>query len=311
MNAKWTTVQLACLALAASGALRADPTQGDSRAAVIAELGEPTARLAIGEREILMYPRGKVTLENESVTLVNLKSKEQFELEERRRAEAEKTKRETERRLAEERAERRRLGGEALAKITADPKWLSYSGDDRIEILTRFAKQNPDADVSLEMTLATRKRDREAAERRRMDDLEERVAAAERRAADAEDKARRAETRASQAESGAASARAEAEQARRNTEVRVVETPVIIREQIITRDCDHRNTQNLPQPPRPAPAKPAEPIRQPTHCETKPALIRPVEIIVSPRAPNIITVPTRTTSTLDLPNKKSVLDVSK
>ena len=207
MNHLFSRLSLVCLVLPATAMLRADPVAGAARKDVVAELGEPTARLAAGASEVLMYPRGKVTLENDRVTLVALKTVEQYESEEARRRD------DAERRLAaaaveaEALAIRRKADAAALAQLVNEPRWATLPGEDRQDVLARFAQAHPDADMALETKLARRKLEREQADRTRLDDLAARVAAAERRADAAESRAEAAEQRAAAARDAAAHAR--------------------------------------------------------------------------------------------------------
>lgn len=263
------------LILASAGALLADPSAGDTRAAVIAELGEPSAKLMIGPHETLLYPRGKIVLENAVVKSVGLKSVEQFRIEEARRAEEEKAKREEQVRRAAEAAKRaetraaeaakeaeafaarKKIADEALAKITDDPKWATLSPDDRLDALARFAKKYPDADIAFEKSLANRKLAKEQSERLRIDELEARIAAAERRAEAAEARAKSAESGARDAESRAANAesRVVEQQTRMNEDAfRLAQQPVIIRERVIV--TEHGRNANVCPSPQQTPTKP-------------------------------------------------------
>lgn len=196
------------IATLAAPALFADPTAGASRSAVIAELGEPTGKLTVGDREELHFARGHVVLRNGVVTEVDLLSLREWNRRESVRLLAQKTKTETEARETADLAERRRKGAEALKLLLADARWKDAAAETRIEILARFAKAYPDADIAAVKLDTDRKYALEVAEKRRLQNLENRVAAAETRAGEAEVRARIAEARAQ--ESRDAAKRAEA-----------------------------------------------------------------------------------------------------
>lgn len=276
-------VSLTCLAALPATLLGADPIIGTPRAEVLAELGKPTAAFGSGSREVMMFSRGRVVLENGLVSQVVLKTKEQYELEEKRRIEDEKRKAEEavlrqaeEKRRALEFAERRKIGNEALAKLVDTPEWLKYTGDERIELLMRFHLKYPEADIAFEQRMAQMKRDREVTDRDRITDLETRLAAAERRAAEAESRAAEATRIATNAETRANEAR------QTNT--------VYLPAPIVTGVCEHDIRHNRPNStvvtignatittlggirncPPPAPKPPAKPVAPTPSPEQAPA----------------------------------------
>lgn len=207
---------LAGAALATPHRLAADPATGATRDAVIAELGEPAGRLAIGDREELRYPRGGVTLEKGLVTSTSLLSQADWTKRERARLTEEKMRVETAARDAAALVERKAKANAALELLVADARWRDLTGEGRLETITRFEKVFPEADTASVAKEATRKRDLELAEKRRISDLENRVAAAESRAGDAEVRARKAENRAEDANVAARRAETVAAQARQN-----------------------------------------------------------------------------------------------
>lgn len=285
MNHTFFRVSLVCVAALAVTTLRADPVSGANRKEVTDDLGQPTGRLTVGNREVLMYPRGRVTLENGLVTEVSLKNVEVYAAEEARRIAAETLRREAVAKRAAELAANRKAGAEALEKLVNEPRWAGLSADDRLEILARFAKTNPDADVSFELGLATRRRERELAERRRIDELEARVAAAESRAAAAESRAAAAEGRA--AEAGAAAQRAESRSTQR--EVQYVETPVYVT-QVVPPVCTVVKPPCVPQPNHPLlPCPPVinrpPVIHQHAQIPCPPAVIQPAPRVTGINGP--------------------------
>lgn len=209
MNSRPWFVLLAALGASAEIAF-ADPANGASRDAVIAELGSPTGKLAIGEREELHYPRGKVVLKNGVVTDIDLLSEKEWQRRETIRLADEKTKAENEARETAALAERRRRGAEALRLLLADSRWMESTGETRVETLERFEKSFPDSDIAAVKLEAVRKRDLELAEKRKIQALETRVATAEARVQDAENRARVAENNARAASEAAKQAEASA-----------------------------------------------------------------------------------------------------
>jgi hypothetical protein len=153
---------LASAAFAASLRLSADPVPGATAAAVVAALGQPAGRLAIGDRVELRYPRGSVILEKGVVTSSTLISPAEWEKRERERIGGEKVKVESAAREAAEIAERRNKANAALALLIADPRWKDLTGEGRIETLARFAKVFPDADTSAVTKELARKRENRA-----------------------------------------------------------------------------------------------------------------------------------------------------
>ncbi len=213
MNRSARIATLTLIGLTALPSLRADPTVGSSRSDVLGELGKPTASFSAGGREVMMFSRGKVILENGIVSKAELKTKEQFAEEERRRAEEElrrledtARKLEEQRRAAIEFAERKKIGEAELAKLVGTAEWIKFTGDERMELLARFAKKHPEADLTMELQFAKMKRARENEDRDRIKNLEARLAAAESRAAEAEARAGEATRIAERAENRAQTA---------------------------------------------------------------------------------------------------------
>lgn len=270
MNRSARIATLSLLALTALPAFGADPKIGSSRSDVLSELGKPTASFSSAGREVMMFSRGKIVLEDGVVSKVELKTKEQFAEEERRRAEEElrrledtARKLEEQRRAAIEFAERKKTGDAELAKLVNTTEWIKFTGDERLELLARFAKKHPEADLTLELQFAKMKRDRENQDRDRIKNLELRLAEAERRAEAAEARAGEATRIASRAES-----RAE--------------------------DAERTRTIYLPEPvvthvyyPQPQPQRPAVTIVKPN----VPAPIRPCPPQSEKPAPVIVREP--------------------
>lgn len=225
-------LSLACAAGLPWLALAADPTIGAKRADVLAELGQPTATTRSDSREVMMFSRGKVVLENGLVTQVALRTKEEYEQSEKRRLADDERRREEnaqkaaeQQRLAAALAERRKIGEAELTKLVDTPEWIKLTGDERLDVLARFAKRHPDADLSHELALARAKLGREQADRDRIAELERRLAAAEQRAEAAEARAAAAGLLAQRAEQRAEAA------GRANT--------VYLPAPIVTHVCEH------------------------------------------------------------------------
>ncbi len=199
----------AWLALASSR-LVADPVEGDSRAGVVDKLGAPTGQLSIGDMERLIYPRGEVTLRGGQVTSVKLMSVKEWEASERRRSAERKARAEATAMESQARDDAARKGAEALGLLLDDARWKDAPPEDRMEILNRFAKAFPGADISLVRAECAKRLEARLAEKRRLAELEARVALAEAKAREAEARARTAEAG---AESAMAAARRSAQEA--------------------------------------------------------------------------------------------------
>ncbi|WP_269541484.1 carbohydrate porin [Cerasicoccus fimbriatus] len=181
------------MALALLGSAAQAVEVGDTRAAVIEELGFPIGQLDLGDRQRLMFDAGDITLVDGVVTVVNLKSTAQL----KRDAEAKEN-------MAAYWAERR---AEDLAeRLDHGRMWLDYlelestpiTENDVKAIMghwNQLRKDHPEADIVAEYDATLALAEARAAEikqrreEQRLAALERRVAAAEQRAAAAEEQA--------------------------------------------------------------------------------------------------------------------------
>jgi hypothetical protein len=199
MNAKHAYFIISAFLLALAS-VRGDLERGDSRTAVIAELGEPDGLIASGDYEMLSYERGKVELRAGRVVEIDLISDAELAL----RRKAEKLRAEEEARQAEQ-ARRLRIerGGKVKQQLMSSVDYAEASGSRKVQILRRFQERYPEVDISdlLEPALAAKRIEQaELAQRRRMEELERRVD-------EAESSAQQAQWRAEQAENTARNAR--------------------------------------------------------------------------------------------------------
>lgn len=167
---------------------------GDTREAVIAELGQPTGTASVGSSAILFYDRGEVKLRDGRVTTVNLVSAETLAA--REAAEAEALQRREEAELA--RLERLEAQGRATyAAKKADTRFATLPALEQLTFWRTFAARYPTISVEAEITslleLANhelRLREIAAENDARLAELEARLAATEDQAARAEREAR-------------------------------------------------------------------------------------------------------------------------
>lgn len=126
----------------------AEPAIGDTRAAVEAELGSPSATKTAHDAEISLYARGTVTYRQDRVVALKLIGAEEW----RRRVEQEKAEAAAARaraeRLAAERTRRREEAKAACAALLADPALPLLSTLGRIERLEGLLRDHPEADVA-------------------------------------------------------------------------------------------------------------------------------------------------------------------
>lgn len=138
---------LALMMMVAVPAFAADPKPGDSREAVVEELGRPKGSFVYGHNEILTYERGKLHLTDGKVTFVKLKTDDEVA---RERADAEAA--------AKLEAERQKLlfeeGSTERARVLADPEFAKKSPAEKIEFWQRFAKKYPSVSIRRERSEA-------------------------------------------------------------------------------------------------------------------------------------------------------------
>lgn len=167
---------------------------GDTRDAVIAELGAPNGSAAAGDRVMMYYDRGTVQLRDGRVAEVNLVSATELAAREAKEAAA------IQRMDEATQARRARLeteGTAILAAKKADASFASLPADTQLGYWRQFAIRFPMISVENEITPLAAKvdaeqrlREVEAANAARLAALEERLAEAEERAADAENMTR-------------------------------------------------------------------------------------------------------------------------
>ena len=190
------TLSFLTLAIAATTASAYAVQVGDSRDAVIRELGKPDGEIVARDSVILVYPRGEIRLRDDKVSGVKLLTEQQLAA--RREAEArERAQFET------DRASRRtRLESEGRALYEAkknDPAFATLPVRDQLAFWRSFAGRYPMipigddvAELRARFEQDERMRATDSEMQAQMADLEARVTEAEDRAARAEQEARRA-----------------------------------------------------------------------------------------------------------------------
>lgn len=185
--------RLAVAAICAAGGHAALAVSvGDDRAAVVAELGEPSGAIGFSGEERLYYDRGTVRVQGGRVIHVDLISDE--ELQRRRAAEAAARARVAEVQAAQ--SVRRKAEGEALLRQwLEDPVFRTMSFEEQAERWAQFARRYPEVPVAAYLADVAKRLDeqREREEQgRRITELLFRVQQAEQAALAAEQRASRA-----------------------------------------------------------------------------------------------------------------------
>jgi hypothetical protein len=173
---------LTILAVCTAQASPVEP--GDTREQVLEHLGEPQGLVKMDGAEWMLYPRGKVWLQEGVVTKAELLSPAAF---------AEKQVREGRTRIAEQirleaqRVERIEKGTELRARLLESPGMYVKSPQERLSVWKRFRLDYPEVDVSehylAALSAARVEQDRDEQDRR-IRDLEARVREADLRALD-------------------------------------------------------------------------------------------------------------------------------
>jgi len=182
----------ACLTLP-FGLLAVEP--GDTREAVIAELGPPSGTAEVGSSSILFYPRGEVKLRDGRVVSASLITDEALAA--RAAAEAESLRRMDE--AAQARLARLEAEGRAVyAAKKSDARFVTLPAAEQLAFWRTFATRYPMVPIKDEVdaladrvNLELRLREMEAANEARIAQLEARLAATENQAARAELEAQR------------------------------------------------------------------------------------------------------------------------
>lgn len=167
---------------------------GDSREAVLEEMGQPTGEIGAGNVMVLFFERGEIHLRDSQVSAIELVSAEEFAA--RQSALAEEMAR-----LDAARAERNaRLEAEGYAEREArknDPAFVQLNASKQLAYWRTFAARYPMVPIADELTVLRerfteeqRLYELEVAHEQRMADLEQRLAEAEQRAERAERLAR-------------------------------------------------------------------------------------------------------------------------
>ena len=159
---------------------------GDARGQVVASLGEAGGHLRIGRREIMLYDRGRIELEDGIVTDVDLVSADEAA---RRTAQRSRQRKEMLARHDARRAARRAEGERILEGKLSVEAFLALSARDRVDYWSSFIKRYPDVDASVPYKSALADYQEERLQRnrqRKLAELEERTEVAERRALMAE-----------------------------------------------------------------------------------------------------------------------------
>ncbi len=164
---------------------------GDTRDAVLGELGSPLGIVRLDEAEILYFERGSVELRDGKVVRADVMSPQ--ELKERREREAHA--REVNARIEAEQRVRRVAEGEAVLKQwLASPDFLAESPRVQVERWCEFMIRYPEVSITEHYGAALERLEGEMEQElqeRRIAELEQRVAEAEARALSAEEQARR------------------------------------------------------------------------------------------------------------------------
>lgn len=161
---------------------------GDGVARVKDVLGEPQGYIKSGSFEVYLYARGRVQVQDGTVTEVDLVSPEEAEA---RRVEQARRAEEQERVRRERRAEGERIMNAKLS----DPAFASLPTYERLVFWQTFRGQYPEVNVETAYTAAFlqyQKEQEEARTQERLAELERRTAAAEARAKAAEKDAEQA-----------------------------------------------------------------------------------------------------------------------
>lgn len=167
-------LQTACLMLAAAGfapGLRAEILPGDSKAKVIAEIGEPKGSFIQGDRLVLLYPNGTVEFRGEQALKIALDSPEEIAVREAEKAE--------EKRIEDEaRQASIRVGEEKIRLILETERYRNMPPAEKVRTLDRIRRLHPGTPMPPEYETARSAATRQAeagAEETAMDEKEKRL----------------------------------------------------------------------------------------------------------------------------------------
>lgn len=160
-----------------AGAANIKPGQSSQQA--ISILGDPIGTLELGNKTILIYPQGDLTLRDDKVSNIDLMTDAQFAAEqERKHLEREEWLMKQEKLAADRFKEGSQLKSDKLQSGT----FAALPAKQRVDYWRSFQMRYPEVDVTEELTAALEDRQTELAEEqtlRRIAELEARVARAE------------------------------------------------------------------------------------------------------------------------------------
>jgi hypothetical protein len=143
-------MQTACLILAVAGLapiLRAEVMQGDSKAKVIEELGEPSGSFMQGERDILLYPNGTIEFRDGKALKIALIDPQEVAARDAARAEAKRVEEEA-------RQTSIREGEEKIRLILETERFKNMSPAERVRTLDRIRRIHPGTPMPVEYETA-------------------------------------------------------------------------------------------------------------------------------------------------------------
>ncbi len=188
-------ISLLLLAVVIAGPPAVAVQSGDTRDAVIAELGQPAGRMTSGTLEVLSFARGVVELRDGRVVTSTVVSAEEAAA---RRLERESRRAALVAAQEAERQQRYEEGSRLKADTLGDPLFHSRSAYAQLQFWRSFQSRYPEVPVEVELADAlSRHRDAQGLKQadRQLQALEARVALAEEKAEAAERRAGDAERR--------------------------------------------------------------------------------------------------------------------
>ena len=148
MNLK--RMHTACLILAATGlapVLRAEVMQGDSKAKVIEELGEPNGSFMQGDRDVLLYPNGTIEFRDGKALKIALIDPQEVAAREAARAEAKRVEEEARQAAIRE-------GEEKIRLILETERFKNMSPAEKVRTLDRIQRLHPGTPMPVEYETA-------------------------------------------------------------------------------------------------------------------------------------------------------------
>ncbi|MBC2595142.1 hypothetical protein H5P28_12815 [Ruficoccus amylovorans] len=186
----WLTLML-CWTTAAPAA---DITPGDTYADMVSALGEPQGYFELADKTLYLYPAGKVTVVNQVVTAVELKTQSELDREAALKAES---ARQWEAHKQMKQARQQEKGEKLKNDKLSDPAFLSLSSGEQLAFWKRFQRDFPEIGVTEIVTPLAERFAREQeelaraesqlkAQQQKINSLEQRVQDAEKSAQEAE-----------------------------------------------------------------------------------------------------------------------------